>query len=77
MKKEEALKSVINKVCNGYVDTLLDGIEDYPKDFPYTLAVANFIGELKEKNIVVNFNTTFEDYIIDMVFRETSNYLAR
>lgn len=75
--KEEALKKMIALLCDGYVDTLLTGIEECGKDFPYTIACANFIGELKEKNIIVNFFNAFDDSIVDMVFRETSNYLAR
>lgn len=75
--REEILRQIIVAVCDGFVDTLLTGIEEYEKDFPYTIACANFISELKSKNILVNFYTTFEGHIIDMVHRETSNYLAR
>lgn len=58
-------------------DTLITGIDEYEKNFPYTIACANFIYELKQTNILVDFNIIFDDSIIDMVFRETSNYLAR
>lgn len=75
--RDEALKKIINLICDCYLDTLLTGIEEYKKDFPYTIACANFIGELKAKNIMVNFFNIFEDNIVDMVFREISNYLAR
>lgn len=75
--KDEVLRKIIEFVCDGYIDALLTGIEEYEKDFPYTIACANFISELKRKNILVDFNIVFDDSIIDMVFRETSNYLAR
>ena len=71
------LRKVIESICDGYVDTLITGIDEYEKNFPYTIACANFIYELKQKNIIVDFNIIFDDSIIDMVFRETSNYLAR
>ena len=75
--KEKVLRKVIESICDGYVDTLITGIDEYEKNFPYTIACANFIYELKKKNIIVDFNIIFDDSIIDMVFRETSNYLAR
>lgn len=75
--KEDVLRKLIESICDGYVDTLITGIEEYEKNFPYTIACANFIYELKQKNILVDFNIIFDDSIVDMVFRETSNYLAR
>lgn len=75
--KENVLRKLIESICDGYVDTLITGIEEYEKNFPYTIACANFIYELKQKNILVDFNIIFDDSIVDMVFRETSNYLAR
>lgn len=75
--KEKVLRKVIESICDGYVDTLITGIDEYEKNFPYTIACANFIYELKQKNILVDFNIIFDDSIVDMVFRETSNYLAR
>lgn len=75
--KELVLRKVIEMICDDYIDTLLVGIEEYEKDFPYTVACANFISELKEKNIIVEFNDVFIDTIRDRIYRETSNYLAR
>ncbi len=75
--KEDVLRKLIESICDGYVDTLITGIEEYEKNFPYTIACANFIYELKQKNILVDFNIIFDDSIVDMVLRETSNYLAR
>lgn len=75
--REEILRQIIVAVCDGFVDTLLTGIEEYEKDFPYTIACANFMSDLKSKNIIVDFYSTFESSIIDMIYRETSNYLAR
>lgn len=75
--KEDVLRKLIESICDGYVDTLMTGIEEYEKNFPYTIACANFIYELKQKNILVDFNIIFDDSIVDIVLRETSNYLAR
>lgn len=75
--KELVLRKVIEMVCDDYIDTLLVGIEEYEKYFPYTIACANFISELKEKNIIVEFNDVFIDTVRDRIYRETSNYLAR
>ena len=75
--REEMLRKLITLITEDYIDTLLTGIEEYEKDFPYTIACANFMSELKSNNIVVDFYTTFEVSIRDMVYRETTNYLAR
>lgn len=75
--KEEIIKKVITMVCEDYIDTLIVGIEEYEKDFPYTIACANFISELKSKNIIIEFNDVFIDKVRDKIYRETSNYLAR
>ena len=47
--KEDVLRKLIESICDGYVDTLITGIEEYEKNFPYTIACANFIYELKQK----------------------------
>ena len=76
--KEQALRKIVSMVCDGYVDTIMTAIEeDNVKSFPITIACANFIAELKSKNIIVELVGTFEDTIIDRIFREVSNYLAR
>lgn len=75
--KELVLRKVIEMVCDDYIDALLVGIEEYENDFPYTLACANFISELKEKNIIVEFNDVFIDTVRDRIYKEISNYLAR
>ena len=75
--REEILRQIIVAVCDGFVDTLLTGIEEYEKDFPYTIACANFMSDLKNKNIIVDFYKTFDVSIRDMIYRETSNYLGR
>lgn len=75
--KEEILRKLITLISEDYIETLLTGIKEYEQDFPYTIACANFMSELKSKNIVVNFYNTFDISIIDMIYRETSNYLAR
>ena len=76
--EKDALRKIISMVCNGYIDTIMTAIEeDNTKDFPYTIVCANFIAELKEKNIIVELVGTFEDTIIDRIFRDVSNYLVR
>ncbi len=76
--RDEVLRKIVSMVCDGYVDTIITAIEeDNIKDFPITIACANFIAELKAKNIIVELVGTFEDTIIDRIFREVSNYLAR
>ncbi len=76
--KENELRKIISFVCDGYVDTVMTAIEeDEIKDFSITIAVWHFIVELKEKNIIYGLNDAFDDTIIDMIFREVSNYLAR
>lgn len=77
MDNKEALLKVVSLVSENFVDSLITGIEKYPKDFPYTIAIANFIAELKSKNIIVNLYRTFEDRITDMIFKDTNTYLSR
>lgn len=37
--REEILRQIIVAVCDGFVDTLLTGIEEYEKIFPILLLV--------------------------------------
>lgn len=72
--KELVLRKVVEMVCDDYIDTLLVGIEEYEKDFPYTLACANFISELKEKNIIIEFNDVFIDTVRDRIYSGEVDY---
>ena len=74
---EDTLRNLIASICDDYIETILTGIKEYEKYFPYTIACANFIYELKQKNILVNYYASFDSSIMDMVYRETSNFLAR
>ena len=78
---EENLEQLFKKYPKSRIGTVIattnSGIEEYEKDFPYTIACANFMSELKNKNIIVDFYKTFDVSIRDMIYRETSNYLAR
>lgn len=76
MKNEQELKKIVSWVCEDYEDKILNGIQESAEVFPYTLAVANFMSELKNKNIFVNLNS-FEDTILDMIYREFKNYIGR
>lgn len=73
---ELVLRKIISMICDDYIDTLIVGIEENEKAFPYTIACSNFIIELKNKNIMVEFNDIFIDKVRDKIYRETSNYLA-
>lgn len=75
---ENQLRKIIAEVCDGYTDTIMDAIlEDNVKGFPIIKAVWHFMCELKENNIVMELNDVFIDLIIDRLYREISNYLAR
>lgn len=75
--KEQELRKIVEFVCNGYVDTIMENIEDNKSEFPYAIACANYITELKENNIIVGLNDIFIDVVIDRIFREFSNYIGR
>lgn len=76
--KENQLRKLVEEICNDYTETIMDAIlEDNVKGFPITKAVWHFMCELKENNIVMELNDVFIDLIIDRLYREISNYLAR
>lgn len=74
--KEQELRKIVEFICNSHVDMIMENIEDNKKEFPYAIACANYIAELKEKNIIVRLNDVFIDIIIDRIFREFSNYIG-
>lgn len=74
--REKELEKIVSMICNGYVDTILVGVEEQKNKFPYLVACTNFMYEMKSKNIQMDFNNIFTDTISDKLFRETSNYLA-
>ena len=74
---EEILRKIVEVVANEHISVILAGIKESEKDFPYTIACASFIEQLKKKNIIVDTFSAFDSSIVDMVFREMSNYLAR
>ncbi len=74
--REDVLTKIVEMVCINYVDTILTGIEEEENKFPYTIACANFMSGLKNKNIQIEFNSIFTDICSDKLFREISNYLA-
>ena len=76
--KENQLRKLVEEIYNDYTETIMDAIlEDNVKGFPITKAVWHFMCELKENNIVMELNDVFIDLIIDRLYREISNYLAR
>lgn len=78
--RENELKRILSNVCDGYVDNILIDLEenkDNEKMFPFMLACVNFICELKKKNIMVELCGTFEDAIIDRIYREVGNYIGK
>lgn len=74
--KEEIIRKLILMVCDGFADTIMTCIEEEKDRLPYLMACSNFMYELKQKNIQVEFNEIFTDTTLDRIFRETSNYLA-
>ena len=77
--KENELRRILSDVCSGYVDNILTSLEenkDTEKMFPFMLACVDFICELKKKNIIVELYGTFEDTIIDRIYREVGNYIG-
>ena len=78
MKRENELRKIVRSVCDGYTNTIMDAIlEENVKVFPITKAVWHFMCELKENNIVMELNDIFIDVLLDCLYREISNYLAR
>ena len=79
MKRENELRKIVRSVCDGYTDTIMVAIleDNNIKGFPITIAVWHFMAELRERNIVMDLNDVFIDLIIDRLYREMSNYLAR
>lgn len=76
--KENQLRKIVVEVCDGYTEAIMDAIlEENVKGFPITKAVWHFMCELKENNIVMELNDIFIDVLLDRLYREISNYLAR
>ena len=77
MKKEE-LNKLLDMVCRDFKNTIITSIEENNKtDFPYTIACATFMTRLSEQNINTELSVIFTDTIIDEVYKEVSNFLAR
>ena len=38
----EILINIITNICDGYVDSIMTGIEECEEDFPYTIACCDF-----------------------------------
>lgn len=76
--EENQLRKIVSEITDDYVETIMDAIlEDDVKGLPITKAVWHFMCELKKNNIVMELNDVFIDLIIDRLYREISNYLAR
>ncbi len=77
MNKKE-LNKILDMVCQDFKDTILTAIEEDNKtDFPYTIACANFMTELRKQNIDNELSIIFTDNVIDEIYKETSSFLAR
>ena len=68
--KEKITNDVITKVADNFKDVIMTGIEECPESFTYTIAVINFIYELKTKRISMDFYKTFDSDIYDEIFKE-------
>ena len=47
--KEAILRKLIESICDDYVDTLMTGIDEYEKNFPYTILSLGKIQKKKKK----------------------------
>ncbi len=78
---EETLREILTDICVGYVDGIIDNLNEnyelYKDNFKITLACSNMLAELRSKNIKFGYQDVFIDIIIDRIYREISNYLAR
>ena len=74
--KENEIRKILSIVCGSYIDGISANFEENVDVFPYLLACANFIVELKSKNIIVDINA-FADSIKDRIFREVANYIGK
>lgn len=71
--KEEVLRKIVSNICDGYVDSIISSIEENnTNNFSFTIVSANFIAELKEKNIIVELAEVFDDMVKDRIYREIS-----
>ena len=76
--KEKILKNVAQYLCDDFVDTICTGFEESSNDFPFTLACANFIYELKSKGININISLFAQcPDIFDNMYNELSKYLSK
>lgn len=74
--KKDISKGLVKQLCNEYVDVILVGMEEYSEDFPYTLAVINFINTLYGKCEYINLED-FSERVRDCIYKEMTDYLAR
>lgn len=77
--RNKELEKIISFVCNSSIDVIMVAIEEdkMEKEFPYAIACSNLMCELKEKNIMVDFNDVFNDDIMEKIVREVNNFLVR
>ena len=63
------MRKIVSKICDGYVESIMSSIEENNiNNFPFTIASANFIAELKSKNIIVELSETFDDMGKDRIY---------
>lgn len=72
MNKNIAINVLLN-ICDGYVDTIMTGLEEEKERLTYTSALIDFISSIGESRISEIFLDTF----LDKVTKEITLYLAR
>ena len=72
---DKCLFQIIHWVCECYEKTLMDEIKKHKKKFPYTIAVSNFMNELKQNGIEIKCEEIFYDSIIDNILKECQKCL--
>ena len=72
MNKNIALNVLLN-ICDGYVDTIMTGLEEEKDRLIYTRTLVDFINNIGNCRV----NEIFVDTFLDKVSKEITMYLAR
>lgn len=73
--RKEVVRNVIDEVLKDFGNILVEELCDNQDGFPYTNACIDFIVDLKNKGISIDFNA-FDQDILDQVYRELISILS-